>query len=340
MATLKDIANLTGLSITTISNVIHGRSNRVSPETSERVNSAIKELGYIPNMSARTLASKSSSVVAFINHVIIQDDSTMMEDPFHATAIGTIERRLNQNGYFLMLRTVKTTEELLSLLRNWNVDGIFLTGVFNDDFFDALSECQIPIVLIDSYVENPGVYNVGLEDYRGTYLSTGYLIEKGHRHIGFATPPLPSPQFGGVLRQRFLGFQDALHDHGLSFDPSQVFEFEMNRMDSCFAAADAIAANGKLTGIVASADQLAAGIMAGLRNRGLRVPEDISIVGFDDLPLCRLLNPPLTTIHQDMKEKAQYAAQIMLDRLRGNVPPQKNIIFPVHLVERESVREL
>lgn len=337
MATLKDIANLTGLSATTISNVIHGRSNRVSPETVERVNNAIRELGYVPNMSARSLASKSSSVVAFINHVIIQDDSTMMEDPFHSTAIGTIERSLKQNGYFLMLRTVKTTEELISLLQNWNVDGIFLTGVFNDAFFDALTSCQVPIVLIDSYVRNEGVYNVGLEDFHGTYLSTSHLIENGHRQIGFATPALKD---GGVLQQRFLGYQAALKDHGISYDPSMIFEYEMDQIQSCFAAADAIAAHGNITGLVTAADQLAAGIMAGLRRRGIRVPEDLSVVGFDDLPLCELLNPPLTTIHQDMRQKAEFAAEVMIHLLHGELPAQANTVFPVRLVERESVRKI
>lgn len=337
MATLKDIANLTGVSATTISNVIHGRSGRVSQETVERVNAAIKELGYIPNMSARALASKSSSVVAFINHVIIQNQTNMMEDPFHSTAIGTIERTLTQNGYFLMLRTVKTTEELISVLQNWNVDGLFLTGVFNDTFFDALSVCKIPIVLIDSYVRHPSIYNVGLEDYFGSYTAASHLIEKGHKRIGFATPRLKD---GGVLQQRYLGCKAALKEHGLAFSSSDVFEFEMDSLASCYAAADAILTHGDLTGIVCAADQLAAGIMSGLRSKGVSVPGDISLVGFDDLPMCRLLNPPLTTIHQDMQAKAEYAANMMLSLLQGESPDKPNTVFPIRLVERESVRDL
>ena len=334
MATLKDIANLTGVSITTISNVIHGRSNRVSPETVNRVNAAIAQLGYVPNMTARSLASKSSSVIAFINHVVIQNDTTLMEDPFHATAIGAIERALNQNGYFLMLRTVKTTEELISLLQNWNVDGIFLTGAFDDTFFDALSSYPVPIVLIDSYVRKPGIYNVGLEDYHGAYLAARHLIENGHRHIGFASPPLKN---GGVLQQRFLGYRAALEEEGIPFQPDLIFEYEMDQISSCFAAADAIVAHPQITGVVAAADQLAAGIMAGLRRRGIQVPQDISIIGFDDLPMCELLNPPLTTIHQDMHQKAEYAARIMLQLLQDKFPQETNKVFPVHLVERESV---
>lgn len=337
MVTIKDIAKYTGVSCTTISNVIHGRSNRVSQETIEKVNSAIRVLGYTPNMSARTLVSKSSKVIAFINHVITRDDTNMMEDPFHSSAIGVIESKLRENGYYLMLRTVKTTEELISFLQNWNVDGLFLTGIFHDNFFDALSAFHIPIVLIDSYVRQPNVYNVGLEDFQGSYLATKYLAEKGHKRIAYASPFMKD---GGVLQERFLGYKAALTDSNIPFDPSILFEYEMDSVASCHAAADAIAAHKDITSLVTSADQLAIGIMSGLHALGIRVPDDISIIGFDDIPMCQMVTPPLTTIHQDMKLKAQTAVEFMLQLLEGDNPEQSNIILPIRLTERQSVRSL
>lgn len=337
MVTIKDIAKYTGVSCTTISNVIHGRSNRVSQETIEKVNAAIRILGYTPNLSARTLVSKSSRVVAFINHVITRDDTNMMEDPFHSSAIGVIESKLRENGYYLMLRTVKTTDELVNFLQNWNVDGLFLTGIFNDTFFDALSTSAVPTVLIDSYVRQKNIYNVGLEDFNGSYLATTYLIEKGHRHIAYASPLMKD---GGVLQERFLGYKAALTKHGIPFDPSVLFEYEMDSVTSCHAAADAIASHGGITGLVTSADQLAIGIISGLHARGIRVPEDISVMGFDDIPMCQMITPPLSTIHQDMNLKAQKAVEFMLQLLDGEIPEQSNIILPVYLTERESVRDL
>lgn len=337
MVTIKDIARYTGVSCTTISNVIHGRSNRVSQETIERVNDAIRVLGYTPNMSARTLVSKSSKVIAFINHVITRDDTNMMEDPFHSSAIGVIESALRENGYYLMLRTVKTTDELISFLQNWNVDGLFLTGIFHDTFFDALSAFHIPIVLIDSYVRQPNVYNVGLEDFKGSYLAARYLAEKGHTRIAYASPFLRD---GGVLQERFLGYKAALMESGIPFDPTILFEYEMDSVASCHAAADAISVHRDITALVASADQLAIGIMSGLHARGIRIPEDISIIGFDDIAMCQMVTPPLTTIHQDMKLKAQTAVEFMLQLLEGETPRQSNIILPVHLTERQSVRSL
>lgn len=337
MVTIKDIANYTGVSCTTISNVIHGRSDRVSQETIEKVNHAIKQLGYTPNMSARALVSKSSKVVAFINHVITRDNTNMMEDPFHSSAIGVIESKLRHEGYYLMLRTIKTADELISFLQNWNVDGLFITGIFHDSFYEALSSFNIPVVLIDSYVRQDFVYNVGLEDFKGSYIATRHLIDKGHRRIGFATPKLKD---GGVLQERFLGYKAALTEAGITFDSSILFEYEMDSVASCHAAADDIASHKELTGLVTTADLLAVGIISGLYQKHIRVPEDISIIGFDDIPMCQMVTPPLTTIHQDMYRKAQLAAEFMLQLLNGEKPENSNIILPVRLVERDSVQTI
>ena len=135
MVTIRDIAQATGVSATTVSNVIHGRTNRVSAETIELINDTIKRLGYVPNMSARALVSSSSKVIGFVNHVVTRENANVMEDPFHSTAIGAIESALRENGYYLMLRTVETEEELTTFLQNWNIDGLFFTGIFKDKFF-------------------------------------------------------------------------------------------------------------------------------------------------------------------------------------------------------------
>lgn len=337
MVTIKDLASYTGVSCTTISNVIHGRNNRVSPETIEKVNAAIEELGYTPNMSARSLVSKSSKVVAFINHVIIREGTNVTEDPFHSSTIGMIEDKLRQNGYYLMLRTISTPEELVHFLQNWSIDGLFLTGIFHDTFYEALSSFRIPTVLIDSYVQQKRFYNIGLEDFKGSYLATSHLIEKGHRRIGFASPMFRD---GGVLQERFLGYKAALTEHGIPFDASINFEYEMDSMDSLQAAADDIITHPDITGLVTSADQMAAGIMAGLHKRGVRIPDDISIIGFDDISLAQMVYPQLTTIHQDMHIKAQRAADTMLALLEHSKPSSRNVILPVRLVERGSVKSL
>ena len=254
MVTIRDIAQATGVSATTVSNVIHGKNNRVSAETIQSINNAIKQLGYVPNMSARSLVSSSSKVIGFVNHVITRTDANVMDDPFHSSAIGAIEMALRENGYYLMLRTVETAEELVTFLQNWNMDGLFFTGIFKDKFFDSVAGLHIPVVLIDSYVRTSQFCNVGLEDFTGSYNATRHLIEKGHRHIAFASPNIKD---GGVLQERFLGYKAALAEASIPFDKSLIFQQEMD-IASCKLACDDIVKHPEITGIVVSADIMAA----------------------------------------------------------------------------------
>lgn len=336
MATIKDIAQVTGVSATTVSNVIHGKDKRVSAETIQKINDAIKEFGYIPNMSARSLVSSSSKVIGFVNHVVTTKNANFMEDPFHSAAIGSIEQTLRENGYYLMLRTVENADDLIAFLQNWNVDGLFFTGIFKDAFFDAISNLNVPIVLIDSYVRQAGVCNVGLEDFKGSYQATKYLIEHGHRRIAFASPSIKD---GGVLQERFLGYKAALAKASIPFDKQLIIQQEMD-MDSCRKAADELCQIKNVTGLVVTADIMAAGIMAALREKGVRIPEEISVVGFDDISLCQMTTPTLTTIRQDMNRKGRMAVDFMLKLLEGSELEQTEVTLPTQLIERQSVRTL
>lgn len=336
MSTIKDIAQITGFSCTTVSNVINGKAGRASAQTRDKIDKAIQQLGYAPNMSARSLVSNSSKVIGMINHVVPRNHANFMEDPFQSSFTGAIEQTLRENGYYLMLRTVETSEELTTFLQNWNVDGLFFTGIFKDRFFDVLSTLSIPIVFIDSYVHHPNFFNVGLEDFTGSYTAAKYLISHGHRRIAFASP---SVRDGGVLQERFLGYKAALTESGIPFDKSLIFEHEMD-LDSCVTLSRELVKIPDITGLVVTADVMAAGIMSGLHRLGIRIPEDISVIGFDDISLCCMITPNLTTIHQDIQLKGKLAVDFMLKRLEGKVPEKAEIILPTHLVERNSVRTI
>lgn len=336
MATIKDIAREAGVSYTTVSNVIHGNTDHVSLKTIENINQIIQRLGYVPSMTARSLVSNSSKVIGFINHLVPGTDGGFMADPFHSAFIGSAEEILRENGYYLMLRTVGDSGELLQFLRNWNLDGLFFTGLFEDDFFDTLKDVPVPVVLIDSYIRHHSIQNVGLEDYRGGYLATRYLLEKGHRKIVFASPRIRE---GGVVDERLRGYRQALGEFGVPFRRELVCEQEF-ATGSSIAFGKKVASMEGVTAVFATADILAAGIMAGVHACGKRIPDDISIIGFDDINFCRLLTPPLTTIHQNPAEKGRIAVDFMIRRLR-NLPIEKNeIILPVSLVERGSVRDI
>ncbi len=336
MITIKDIASATGVSPTTVSNVINGKAGRVSEETIAKINKAIDDLGYVPNMSARSLVSNNSKVIGFVNHIITRKDANFMEDPFLSKFIGILEHVLSDNGYYLMLRTVETPEQFNSFIRTWHIDGLFLAGIFRDDFFDTISSAarKLPTVLVDSYVHERNICNVGLEDFKGSYMSTKYLIDKGHRRIAYATFHVKE---GGVLMERYLGYKAALTEAGIPFDDSLVFECGSD-IEHTQAIADAVAKYRNITGIVTTSDFLAANIMSNLRKNGLSIPEDVSIMGFDDLNICNITTPALTTIHQDMNLKGRIAVDFMLELLSGHTPSPTEIMLPPSIMERESVK--
>ncbi len=335
MVTIEDIAKEAGVSATTVSNVIHGRTNKVSANTVDLINEIIRRRGYVPNLSARAMKTRSSKVVALINHLESRDQEKFMSDPFFMDLTSAVEKALRERGYFLMIRAISESEDLLAFLRNWNVEGVFMPGLFeNEPFYDLLRDLQMPVVLTDSYVSDLGnMVNIGLQDFEGARLATQHLIENGHKRIVFAGPKIKA---GGVVEQRLLGYKQALADNSIQFDPTLVYEceFSTTRM---MELGGVLAGRLDISAVFATADMLAAGIMSGLQQAGRMVPRDISIVGFDDINWSRMTMPMLTTIHQDAVKKGRMAAECMIRLLEGESIGAHNQILPVRLVERHSV---
>ncbi len=333
MVTLKDIAAEAGVSITTVSNVIHKRKSRVSPELVAKIWAIIEREHYVPSMSARSLANKDSFIIGVITHLTPQTTGSTVGDPFLSAFVDSIEKRIREEGYYLMIRAVEEAEELATLSRSWHLSGLIVTGMFQDDFFYTVKELGIPFVLIDSYVHDPDVCSIGLEDEKGGYIATRCLLEKGHRTVAFASPPIRE---GGVIEMRLTGYKRALKEFGVPFDPSLVFTQEITVQEGK-ALGRRLAAKPEITGVFASADILAAGILSGLNEAGVNVPRDKSVVGFDDNYLSQLSIPGLTTVHQDADKKGILATNMILKQLRRQPIENKSIILPVSLVERGSV---
>ena len=336
MVTLKDIAAEAGVSITTVSNVVHNRKSRVSPERVAKIWEIIEREHYVPSMSARSLANDHSYIIGVITHLTPQNVGSTMSDPFLSSFVDSIERHTREAGYYIMIRSVEDAEALEVLTRSWRLSGLIVTGMFEDGFYDTMLRLDIPFVLIDSYINDPEVCCVGLEDEKGGYLATRHLLENGHRRIAFASPSIRP---GGVIDKRFQGYRRALQEFGVAYDPALIFTQEMSVEDSR-RLGRTLAEKKDITGIFASADIMAAGIMAGLAEAGLSVPEDKSVVGFDDNYLAQLTVPGLTTVHQDADLKGVLATEMMMQQLRHEPIEQKKVILPVHLVERGSVRSI
>lgn len=334
MTTIKDIAKAAGVSATTVSNVIHGNAARVSVHTVERIRKIIAETGYAPNLSARALVNSSSRIIGVVNQIVPQASGGFFQDPFSGALLTGIEQYLRQNDYYLMVRTVDNSSELLRLLVNWNIDGLIFIGVFPAEFYQAIKTTQKPFLLIDSYIDDPEPLQLRLEDETGGYLAARHLLEMGHRNILFCGPDQDG---GGVIGMRRAGFLRAMREWGVEHPARNDYACEFE-MEEGRALGRRLAERDDYTAIFATADMLAAEIVSGLQSAGRRVPEEISVVGFDDLPVARMCAPQLTTIHQDVTARGEKAAQMLVDSLEGKRPD--NCVFPVRLERRESVRRI
>lgn len=330
MPTIQDIARIAGVTSTTVSNVIHGHMKRVSPDTVKKIMAVISQEGYVPNMSARSLKTNASHIIGVFNYIVPEESGGSFQDPFHSALLTGIEQELRQSDYFLMVRSISSIEELLKYLSNWNIDALILTGILSLAFYEKLKEQPAPFLLVDSYVHDESRLQIHLEDRKGAWLATSHLIGLGHEHILFCGP---APMQEGVIGERLKGYRQALEENSIPFDSKKLLLCPMG-IDEAAELGRSLADRSDFTAIFATADVLAAGLMAGLQNKGKNIPEDCSIIGFDDLPIARLTVPRLTTIRQDVVQRGRVAIQMLLSSLRGRKP--ENITFPVTLVQRGS----
>lgn len=331
---LKTVAKLAGVSTVTVSNVMNGKYNKASKETIERVQKIIEETGYHPSATARSLIMKRSRIIAVVIPNLHEDES-VSDSPYNVQILGYLERYIRSRGYYMMLRCVVQSFEVLSDLATWNIDGALLLGVAAEDARELQKMMDIPAVFIDTYAEDASLMTVSIEDRKGGYLAASYLLNKGHRRIAFVSTPT---EFPGVMQERYRGFCDAFRERGIELPSDHLIKTDNVFYEQGVEAGKRIAAfKPRFTAAVTSADVLAFGVMEGLRLGGRRVPEDVSVIGFDDLPECQFTHPRLTSISQHMEEKAQCAGKCLFSMLDGEAVVNCNRKMDVELVERQSV---
>lgn len=339
MVTLKDIANEAGVSKMTVSNVLNGNHSKVSQKTIEKVNTIIKKYNYIPNSAARSLSVNSSKIIALClsNTFLTPERKTdPFESPYNSRLIGNIQRFVEEHGYYLMLCGGKTPNEILNNLRTWNVDGAIFLGGFDNIISDLQKNLKVPLVFFDSYSTDSNIVNIGTDDYNGGYLAGKLLANNGHTNIAFASNLSDS---NILLKTRFQGFLDALAECQISFDEQNHFHQYIS-YEGGIKIGQAIAARKNITAVFATADVMAIGIMEGARLSGLSLPRDLSVIGFDDLPISSYVTPKLTTIKQDIDKKAELAIAHMFQMIEDEIYHGQKITFPVQIVERQSVIHL
>ncbi|MFB6720438.1 LacI family DNA-binding transcriptional regulator [Kribbella sp. NPDC056345] len=331
--TLKDIADEAGVSIMTVSNVVNGNRARVSAETIERIQRIVAARGYVPSASARSLAAKSSRMIGLL--VPAADEDSLMISPHNVAILGQIERQLRKSGYHLLLRGIAQPSEVGEALKSWSLDGAVLLGFLDEDV-DRLTPGavgNVSLLAVDSYSDNPLTTGVRSDDYTGALLAARHLIGLGHREIVFAGPAFTG---AGVVHQRYAGFRAAFAESGLTWT-ERVSTVETTTHSTGRDLGHRIPTDHpEATAVFATADILAIGIMEGLTDTGHSVPHDLSVIGFDNLDLSEYVTPKLTTVAQDIPQKAALAVERLLATIEKQEHPDSPITLPVHLIERSS----
>lgn len=337
MITIKNMADMLGISTTTVSNVIHGKTSEVSQKTVERVQKLLAECDYVPNNSARSLTQNNSRIIGLALRGRKDKYQNIIADPFFSELIGSIEAEIRSRGYFMMIYSSDDIGELIRNVLTWNADGLILIGMLHDDFIRVKSRYKKPMVLIDSYAPRDvmNYMNIGLEDERGAYEMTCYLLDQGHQKIAFLVDNME-----GVDYVRYIGHQKALADYGLQAREEDLLIIRPGMLERESSMEELYDRSRDYTVFMCCSDYYAVTLMNYFNDRGVNIPGDLSFTGFDDILLARVIRPALTTVHQDITRKGQLAVEYMLKMIQGTEFKERDVKVPVELVLRDSVREI
>jgi LacI family transcriptional regulator len=327
--TIFDVAEASGVSYGTVSRVIN-HDPHVKAATRARVMSAIERLGYVINRQAQSLARGGQTHVI---GVLVPDLGT----GYIGEIVRGIDVELDHAGYDLMLFTThrRASQEAnyVASLVQGVVEGLLLVLPRNPaDYLGTLSGRQFPHVLIDHQGVDTHSPAVGAANWQGAFVATEHLINLGHQRIGFITGSMDL----GCAQDRLEGYKAALRTHHLPETPELISEGDFFQNSGVAAANVLFDLPEPPTAIFASNDMMAMGAMDAIRHRGLRVPDDVSIVGFDDIPQAAMVYPPLTTVRQPLEQMGRIATQVLLDKLKNPEVITNRIELPTELVVRSS----
>lgn len=325
---ISDIAEELGLSTATVSNVLHGKTKKISDETVKRVQELLEKRAYIPSMAGILLAQNNSKIVGIVVNNHEKYEGHVLEDGFIAASINTLSQEIDKAGYFMMVKVTSQWDVIVRFASMWNMEGLIIIGFCEQDYKKLRESMHIPFVVYDGFFqETERICNLTIDNYDGGYQAGKYLKSMGHDKILCISDNCICMDL-----ERMEGCRKAVGEQSVAF--MQIPLLKEDRMDFYEKK---IAEIQKYTAVFAVSDFYAVELIFFLQNHGIRVPEDISVVGFDDSPLCNHCIPPLTTIRQDASVRAQKAIEI-LQNLKNDSEERITLKLPVSLVERQSVR--
>lgn len=323
---IRDIAEELGLSTATVSNVLHGKTKKISDETVKRVQALLEERQYIPSMAGILLAQNSSKIIGVVINDHKKYEEHALEDAFISSALNYLSTEIEKNGQFMMIKKTTVPEEIIKFASMWNMDGLVLIGFCNEDYMYLRNHMRIPFVVYDGFCDcAERICNITIDNFDGGLQVGRYFLEKGHKKALCI-----SDNDICMDKERYDGFCAGFGKENVEFllipmskkERKEFYLANLDRIKSCSA-------------IFAVSDYYAVDMIQFLKEQGIVIPDDISIVGFDDTPVCKMISPKLTSVRQDTKLRAQIAIQKLRD-LREKKEIETILRLPVTLIERES----
>ena len=339
MVTIKDVAKLAGVAVSTASNALNGKYG-VKPETQRRVMEAAQQLNYIPNPIAKGLVTSTTRNISMI--VSGPSSFNLFTNPVFFEVMKAITLTLNESGFHAMLNIIGAEEEeeaIPRIAQSRSADALILIGTRRGDaeLASLLERSTIPSLVVIRGIESEQVYEVSADNRNCGYTATRYLIDMGHCAIGFIGA-LPGVS---MAEERLNGYRQALEEAGIGYDETLVVPGDYYQESGATGVRQLLRQSPRRpTAIFTANDLMALGAMEALKQEGFRIPEDISLVGCDNIPNLHLLRVPLTTIANPFSEIGRLAARKMIGLLEGQDELPDKIVLPCELRVRESVRRL
>lgn len=327
---IRDIAEELGLSTATVSNVIHGKTGKISDETIKRVQALLEERKYIPSMAGILLAQNASKIIGvFINDHEKYEGHTL-DDVFIASALNDLSTEIEARGQFMMVKKAKNPEEILQFASMWNMDGLVVIGFCQQDYMYLRNHMRIPFVVYDGFCDKTErIVNITIDNFDGGLQVGEYLKTAGHQQALCV-----SDNMTGVDRERIEGFKK-----GFGAGNTGVMLVPMRKKDRWAYYRGELERFHQASAVFAVSDYYAIDLIHFLNEHGLAVPKDISVAGFDDIPMCEMIWPTLTTVKQDGALRAKIAIE-KLHELKEKKNDEVTIMLPVTLVERASTLDV
>lgn len=333
---IKDVAREAKVSPSTVSNYLN-KSAFVSEEKIKSIQKAIKKLDYKPNRIAIQLRKGKAKIIG----VIVPE----IDNFYYSALVRGMYEVANQNDYSIILAcnyyNPKIEENEIRDLLSSSISGfISVTTEYNEKFLEEFKRENINTVFIDRIINNKDGYSINIDNFKAVYKGIDYLISKGHRNIYFLSQPMTLP----TLRFRLEGYKKALSDNRIKINESKILLNErckINKMEGGYEIFSNIAeCIEKPAAIFGTSDLIVVGAMKAAIEKGFKVPEDISFLGFDNIAPCKYINPSLTTIKQPKKKMGRIGMEVLIGLINNKKIKQKNIILDTEIIERESVLKI